>query len=165
MSHMSRADAFIMLVDRERSIDSPESLLPKRPAFPGGSFHLSDALEVARRRSSGSEPRRSGADDRRSAGARAAPPQRALLWRRATQLASIGDGGEHALGDTLAGEADLLVQERGLAVRDVAVGESDAHDPRAGSQAGVVERLPSRRAEAARQHALLNGHQQVVLGR
>ncbi len=30
-----------MSIDREGSIDSPESLLPKRPALPGGSFHLS----------------------------------------------------------------------------------------------------------------------------
>ena len=35
-----------------------------------------------------------------------------------------------ALGDALAGEADLLVQQRGLAVRHVAVGQPHAQDPR-----------------------------------
>ena len=46
-----------------------------------------------------------------------------------------------ALGDRLAGEADLLVQQRGLAVGHVAVGQADAQDPRH-RHAGVVERLP-----------------------
>ncbi len=32
-------------------------------------------------------------------------------------------------------------------------------------RAGLVERLPDGRAEAAGEHALLDGHEQVVLGR
>src|ERR1700733_1193190 len=44
MSHNDGPRQCIMINDRERSINSPESLLPKRPAFPGGSFHLSTAM-------------------------------------------------------------------------------------------------------------------------
>ena len=47
-------------------------------------------------------------------------------------------------------------------MRDVAVGQADAQDAR--SEARVRQCLPDRRAEAAREHALLDGHQQLVLG-
>ena len=51
----------------------------------------------------------------------------------------------------------------GLPCVTYSVGQPDPQDPR--RDAGVVERLPHRRAEAAREHALLDRHQQVVLGR
>ena len=74
------------------------------------------------------------------------------------------DGGLDARGDRLAGEADLGVQERGLAVRDVAVGQPDAQDPRHVRPPLVRQRLPDGGAEAAREHALLDRHEQLVLG-
>src|ERR1700728_1967234 len=75
--------------------------------------------------------------------------------RRVTVEDRRGD----ALGDPLAGEADLLVQQRGLAVRDVAIRQADTQDSR-WRDAGLAQGLPDGRAEAARQHALLDGHQQ-----
>ncbi len=56
---------------------------------------------------------------------------------------AIEDRGLHALCYLLAGEADLRVQQGGLAVGHVAVRQADAQDPHAaGGGAGVVEGLP-----------------------
>ena len=74
------------------------------------------------------------------------------------------DGRLDALGDRPPGESDLGVQQRGLAVGHVAVGQADAQDAR-DVAAAVVQALPDRRPEAAGQHALLDGDQQLVLGR
>ena len=75
---------------------------------------------------------------------------------------AVHHGGLDALGDALGREADLVVQQRGRAVGDVAVGQADAQDPR--REAAVAQALPDGGAEAARQHALLDRHEQVVLG-
>ena len=73
---------------------------------------------------------------------------------------------QHALGDGLAGEADLLAEQGRLAVRDVAVGQTDTQDAGALGAVGegVLGVLEHGRAEAARQHVLLDRHQQVVIG-
>ena len=61
------------------------------------------------------------------------------------------------------GEADLLVQQRGLAVRDVAVGQADAQDARRDAPASVSVSHTAA-AEAAGEHALLDRDEQLVLG-
>ena len=61
-------------------------------------------------------------------------------------------------------KADLLVQQRRLAVRHEAVGQTHAQDPR-GRAPISLSVSHTADAEAARQHALLDGHEQVVLGR
>ena len=57
---------------------------------------------------------------------RRGPPPHPRLSASARDGLARADLAEHALGDVLAGEADLLAQQRGLAVGDVAVGEADA---------------------------------------
>jgi hypothetical protein len=76
--------------------------------------------------------------------------------RRSRRLAENGlaraERGEDLLGDVLAGETDLLAQERGLPVRDVAVGKPDAEDAGAPVLAcgeGVLDVLEDGGAEAA----------------
>jgi hypothetical protein len=55
------------------------------------------------------------------------------------------------------------VQELRGAVGDVPVGQADAEDAR--SETTLGKRLPDRAAEPAHEHALLDGDEQVVLGR
>ena len=52
----------------------------------------------------------------------------------------LADSGLDPLGDALAGEAHLFVQQARSAVGHVAIGKPDAEDPRA--KACVRERLP-----------------------
>jgi hypothetical protein len=47
----------IIISDRERSIYSPESLLPETARFPGGPFHLNDQPATIRRCGSGADDR------------------------------------------------------------------------------------------------------------
>ena len=77
---------------------------------------------------------------------------------------ALADRRQDPLGDARAGEADLLVEHRRRAVRHVAVGQADAQDARV-DHVEVVERLPHAAAEAAREHALLDRHEQLVVGR
>src|SRR4051794_34392303 len=67
--------------------------------------------------------------------------------------ARLADRGLDALGDALPGEAHFLVQQGGLAVRHVAIGQPDAQDAR--HDAGVGERLEDRRPEPAGEDVLL----------
>src|SRR4051794_16600835 len=84
--------------------------------------------------------------------------------RAGERRARLGHRGLDALGDALAGVADLLVEKGGLAVRHVAVGEPDAQD--AGRDGpGLRERLPHGGTEPAHQDALLHRYERVVLGR
>jgi hypothetical protein len=91
MSHTSGPAIGIIINDRERSIHSPESLLPETARFPGGSFHLRNGTVCD-----------SGAHDRWATAAMTATADRAgrLI---------VGNRRRHALGDALAREADLLV--------------------------------------------------------
>src|SRR5262249_1782566 len=98
-------------------------------------------------------------------------PFRLGLLRRRRQVGprsdrrrvSIRDRRHDPLGDPGAGEPDPLMQQGRFAVRPVAVGQAPPQDPR--RRARLVESLPHGRAEPAREHALLDRHQQVVLGR
>ncbi len=56
------------------------------------------------------------------------------------------------------------MQQRGLAVRDVAIRQAHPQYSR-DRRAGLVQGLPYSRAEAAGKYALLDGHEQIVLGR
>ena len=74
---------------------------------------------------------------------------------------------QHPLGDRVAGEADLLADQRGLAVGDVAVGQPHAHH--AGTLApalgeGVLGVLEHAGTDASREHVLLDRDKQLVLG-
>jgi hypothetical protein len=119
----------IIIGDRERSIHSPESLLPETARFPGGSFHLTIQQGAIQ------------------APTIAEPLLRGPLPRIVPRGAS----------SDIAGEANLLVQQRRLAVCHEAVRQAHPEDARRGSC--VVERLPDGRAEATGQSALLDRHQ------
>lgn len=98
----------------------------------------------ARERAQANTTARAGTN--RQLAARTGPelPGEGYPLRDARGLA-IEDRGPHALGDLLASEADLRVQQGRLAVGDVAVWQADAQDPHAaGGGAGVVEGLPDR---------------------
>src|SRR5436305_448143 len=88
-----------------------------------------------------------------SPGATASRNSRAGLGRSPLSEGAVAHRALDALRDPLAGEADLGVQQRRLAVRDVAVGQPDAQHPR--RRAGIAQALQDRRAEAALQDALL----------
>src|SRR5215210_6355133 len=93
-----------------------------------------DLARVAARRASCSPPTRRPGCSSRWSGDCSSPSSRrragggasASALRRRERAARVHHRGLDALGDALGGEADLLVQERGRAVRDVAVGQSDA---------------------------------------
>src|SRR2546430_11624885 len=90
------------------------------------------------------------------------PPRSTLFPYTTLFRSSRADyGGLDPLRDSVGREADLLVQQRRRAVRHVPVWEADAQDPR--HVAVLREELPDRRAEAAREHAFLDGDDRVVL--
>jgi len=100
------------MIDVPAALHHPSSLETAR--FPGGSFPLTGVLRGALR-----------ADDRRSG------PVRCVRW-----VSGVGDRRGDALGDPLGGEADLLVQQCGLAVRDIAIGQPNPQDSKSGQQTG-----------------------------
>src|SRR3712207_6576044 len=94
-------------------------------------------------RDGGCNPRGSTRRTRYGFGARRRCAPRRCRTRRggALHAQAVEDGGLDAGGDRLGGEADFLVQERGRAVGDVAVGQADAQDAR-GDRALLGEGLP-----------------------